>query len=82
MRGASTIVFAWTEIGRAHEPIRARRACENASLRARHFDGGAGGLAAFLASAVVYESLVLRTLKVAGAAAIRDVKKTSASRPI
>ncbi len=38
MRGGSTIDFGWTEIERAHEPIRARRACENAGLLAWRFD--------------------------------------------
>ncbi|WP_292532200.1 hypothetical protein [Methylocystis sp.] len=41
-----------------HKPNRARRACENAGLLARRFDGFAGGLAALLASLVDYERLV------------------------
>ena len=44
MCGASTIVLGWTKIRRLHKPIRARRACENAGLRARRFDGFAGDL--------------------------------------
>lgn len=59
MRGGSTIVLGRTEVGRAHEPPRARRACENAGLRARRFDGFAGGLAAFSAAFVVYARQVL-----------------------
>ncbi len=59
MRGGSTIVFGWSEIGRTLEPIRARRACENAGLLARRFDGFASGLAAFIAAFVVYARLVL-----------------------
>ncbi len=66
MRGGSTIDFGWTEIERAHEPIRARRACENAGLLAWRFDGFAGGLAASIAAFVVYARLVL---------AVRDYRR-------
>lgn len=58
MRGGSTIVFGWAEIGRMREPNRGR-ACENAGLRARRFDGFAAGLAACIAPFVIYARLVL-----------------------
>jgi hypothetical protein len=41
-------------------------ACESAGLLARRFPGFAGGLAAFLAAFVVYESLVLAVTAVTG----------------
>ena len=49
-----------------NKPNCARRACENAGLLARRFDGFAGELAAFIAAFVVYSSLVLAVTATTG----------------